>query len=201
MQAVPLPLAYFLSCTCYGQRLHGDERGSVDCFHNTPGTPLLPPDAGRERHARDVMDGDPVTLSPSMREVVDKAIVQLCDERDWRLPARNARATHFHAVLNCRGELSPERALALLKARATRDLRLAGLVPADARLWTEHGSTRWINHERGLFKAIVYVNEWQSGPNRRVLEEHKRLARQRMRELKEWLGRLGLRSDDEPEAT
>ncbi len=37
------PLAYFITFTCCGTWLHGDERGSVDREHNTPGTPVLEP--------------------------------------------------------------------------------------------------------------------------------------------------------------
>lgn len=42
------PLAYFITLSCYGTWLHGDERGSVDKKHNVPGKPVLPPDP--ERH-------------------------------------------------------------------------------------------------------------------------------------------------------
>ena len=48
------PLAYFITFTCYGNWLHGDERGSVDRDHNAPGYEFL--DADEERlsfdHAR-----------------------------------------------------------------------------------------------------------------------------------------------------
>jgi hypothetical protein len=45
------PLAYFITFTCHGTWLHGDERGSVDRGHNAPGTPFLPPD--EPRYARE----------------------------------------------------------------------------------------------------------------------------------------------------
>lgn len=156
---MPPPLAYFLSWTCYGQRLHGDERGSVDARHNLPGTPLLPHDPMREQRARERMKGETVLLTQDMRVVVESAVVQLCMERRWMLAARNVRSTHAHVVVDCRGELSPERALAQFKARATHALRQAGLVAPDTRLWTHHGSTRWINTYPGLYGAIIYVNE------------------------------------------
>ena len=41
-------LAYFLTWTTYGTRLHGDQRGSIDAAHNTPGTDILLPDPSRE---------------------------------------------------------------------------------------------------------------------------------------------------------
>ena len=49
------PLAYFISFACYGCRLHGDDRGSVDLRHNLYGTPVLPPDS----EPRGVLGGRP----------------------------------------------------------------------------------------------------------------------------------------------
>ncbi len=47
------------------------------------------------------------------------------------------------------------------KAWATRRLREAGLAKNDSRVWTEHGSTRWINSDIGLQEAIDYVMNGQ----------------------------------------
>ena len=190
-----LPLAYCLTWTCYGQRLHGDERGSVDRDHNARGSPLLAKDAALEARERAGMKGVPVLLDHGGCLIVDRAIAQLCEERRWILLARNVRPTHSHVVVNCRGEITPERALAQFKARGTAALRREGLATQDARLWTHHGSTRWINHLFGLYRAIVYVNDWQSGANRVILEEQKRRMRAQIEELKQWLRSQGLRED------
>jgi REP element-mobilizing transposase RayT len=195
LPGVSAPLAYFLTWTGYGQRLHGDERGSVDLDHNRRGTPLLPVDELRRSVEQASMTGPAVTLTLPMRAIVDSAIVELATERGWHLLARNARPTHVHVVVNCRGGPSPEAAMGQLKARATKDLRLAGLVPQAGPVWTRHGSTRWINHYDGLYAAIAYVNDWQSGPNREILEEHKRALRERIETLKAWLRSKGLPED------
>lgn len=139
------------------------------------------------------MNGDVVFLSPAMRQCANTAIERLCEEKNWKLSARNARSTHVHVVVTC--PLPPDRALAQIKARVTRDLRDAGLAAPDARLWTRDGSKRWINHYPGLYGAIAYVNDWQTGPNREMLEEHKRAARERIESLKEWLRSQGLPED------
>ncbi|MGH7132431.1 MAG: hypothetical protein ACREJO_10850 [Phycisphaerales bacterium] len=190
-----LPLAYFLTWTCYGQRLHGDERGSVDGDHNIRGTPVLARDTARQARERASMKDDAILLDRIGCPLVDEAIVQLCAERRWLLLARSVRPTHVHVVVNCRGAIRPERALAQFKARGTVALRREGLASQDARLWTRHGSTRWINHSSGLYRAIVYVNEWQSGTNRAVLEEHKQRVRAQIEELKRWLRSQGLPED------
>ena len=49
---MPAPLAYFLTWTCYGIWLHGDERGSVDDEHAILGMPFVaasPPRVQAER--------------------------------------------------------------------------------------------------------------------------------------------------------
>jgi hypothetical protein len=44
-----IPLAYFFTFRAYGTWLHGDERGSVDRFHNQYGTPFRPMTRGNIR--------------------------------------------------------------------------------------------------------------------------------------------------------
>ena len=44
-----------------------------------------------------------------------------------------------------------------LKAWATRRLREQGFRKQNERLWTEGGSTRWLNNDEGLRKAMDYV--------------------------------------------
>ncbi|MCC6428645.1 MAG: hypothetical protein IT435_17725 [Phycisphaerales bacterium] len=138
------------------------------------------------------MKGPVFALVPAMLPIADAAIERLCGERNWLLIAKNVRSTHVHVVVNCRGCSSPERAMAQFKARITRDLRIAGLVLPEARIWTHHGSTRWINHEAGLSGAITHVSEWQAGPNREILERHRAELRERLDAMKAWLRSQGL---------
>jgi len=160
---VPAPLAYFLTWTCYGSWLHGDERGSVDREHNVAGTPYLPPDPSRRQSDTQRLKHPPVTLSDAARRVVEQAIREHCRLRGWSLLAVNVRGNHVHVVVVCPAEVPPERALGQFKAWATRRLRQARLVDARARVWTHHGSTRWINDTRSLNRAISYVREGQDG--------------------------------------
>ena len=152
-----LPLAYFLSWTCYGTRLHGDERGSVDSTCNRLGAPLLEPDEDRVRLVTSKMTGPARTLDDDARAIVDRAIRAHCEVRGRSVLALNVRTTHVHVVLDCRGTHGPEAAMAQLKSWATRRLRAAGLFEPGRRVWTDHGSTRWINFEEGLRGAVRYV--------------------------------------------
>jgi hypothetical protein len=156
---MPAPLAYFLTWTTYGTRMHGDDRGSVDVLHNTPGTPLLPPDPELERAARMSLVYEPIVLSNQMRDVVSCAIRDHARIRCWKELALNVRTNHVHVVVDCRGAAmrSPERVMEEFKYWGTRRLRASNLVRSAGRIWTDHGSTRWINNAEGLSEAINYV--------------------------------------------
>ncbi len=51
-----------------------------------------------------------------------------------------------------------------LKAWATRYLREACLVADGARVWTRHGSTRWLWNEDEVVAGARYVHERQGEP-------------------------------------
>jgi hypothetical protein len=56
------PLAYFISFRIYGAWLHGDNRGSIDRFHNKYGDPYLPQREAWERYNRKQRKADPFIL-------------------------------------------------------------------------------------------------------------------------------------------
>lgn len=155
---MPAPLAYFLSWRTYGTWLHGDPRGSVDAEHNQVGRPRLLPDPRLAAAAAARQKSAPVELAEPARIIVSDTIHRHCELRHWRLLALNVRTNHVHIVVDCsRRPCSPERAMDQFKAWCTRRLREAGLAGAAAPVWVEHGSTRWINTEESLAKAIHYV--------------------------------------------
>ncbi|MEQ8769138.1 MAG: transposase [Phycisphaerales bacterium] len=156
------PLAYFLTWSCRGSWLHGDDRGSVDRDHNRPGAPLVMPDPGRRNEFRQTLTNDPVTLSPRQRSVVAQAVHDVCDRRGWKPLAVNARSTHVHVVLQA-PHTTPERAMQQLKAWATRALREDDdtLPPG---LWTRHGSTRYLWTVEHVAEAVHYVLHEQDSP-------------------------------------
>lgn len=154
-------LAWFLTWSTYGSRLHGDPRGTVDDEHNKPESPLLPTDAARFDYERSLMCGPKITLSPAARALVEGSIREHAGHKGWRLLAINVRTEHVHVVVSCAGAQTPERVMSSFKAWATRRLRERGEVGVDARVWTHHGSTRWIRNPEGLVAAIDYVTRLQ----------------------------------------
>jgi REP element-mobilizing transposase RayT len=94
-------------------------------------------------------------LDQPARAVVDAAIREACEHRAWVNHALNVRSNHVHLVVTA--NTSPERAMADLKAWGTRRLRERGLAPPLGRMWTAHGSTRYLFDHRSLGMAIDYV--------------------------------------------
>jgi hypothetical protein len=114
-----IPLAYLITFRSYGTWLHGDERGSIDRFHNRYRSPYLPRSDRRKEVSARELKSKPVTLSASQRQSVDDAIREVCDHRHWFLHAVNVRTNHVHSVVSI-GNVKPERALNAFKAYATR---------------------------------------------------------------------------------
>lgn len=154
---MPAPLAYFLTWTTYGTWLPRDERESVDRLHNQLGTPRLPADANLRDHAQSRMTGIAFVLTTEARSLVDTIIRKHCQIRGWTLLALNVRTNHVHVVVRCPPDTPPETAMEQFKAWCTRRLREGKHAEPSQTIWTEHGSTRWMNHEEGLAGAIDYV--------------------------------------------
>jgi len=155
------PLAYFISFRSYGTWLHGDNRGSIDRFHNRYGDPYLPQSEAWERHNRKQRKGNPFILGVTERQSVKKAIRETCTIRKWHLQALNVRTNHVHTVVtaNC----DPERVLNAFKANATRQLREDQLWPHPFSAWADKGSKVWLWNERSVANAINYVLNGQGG--------------------------------------
>ena len=150
-----VPLAYFISFRSYGTWLHGDERGSVDRFHNVYRTPLLPPDEKKVRAMRSRMKREPVELTATRRTAVEAAIRETCNLRGWVLRAINVRTNHVHSVVTANRK--PESVMNAFKANATSKMVEASVWQRDLKPWSRHGSTRYLWTERSLARAIDYV--------------------------------------------
>ena len=151
-----IPLAHLITFRCYGTWLHGDERGSIDRFHNRFKSPYIDPNRRWREHNEQVLAGRPVMLDASQRQSVDAAIRETCAIRKWYLQAINVRTNHVHAVVSI-GLIKPERALIALKSNATRQMRQDKCWQYDYSPWAEKGSKRCLWNERSVARAIDYV--------------------------------------------
>jgi REP element-mobilizing transposase RayT len=158
----PIPLAYLITFRSYGTWLHGDQRGSVDRFHNIYGKPRLPPNEQRKQYEKRLMTARPVTLNSKQRATVEQAIRETCRIRMWRLWAFNIRTNHVHSVVSANCEAW--QVLNALKANATRKLRETGYWSSDQSPWVSRGSKRRLWTEKQLANAIDYVLYDQGEP-------------------------------------
>jgi REP element-mobilizing transposase RayT len=102
--------------------------------------------------------------SPTLREgsLVEDAIRVRAEEHAWPIAAINVRTQHVHVVVHA-DELV-ERVMTVFKAAATRALRESGLRSSEARVWSRHGSTRYLGSDRAVEDAVRYVLEGQDTP-------------------------------------
>ncbi len=154
-----MAVAYLITFTTYGARLHGNDQGSVDDQHNVYGTPRADINRRRERWSEATMTDFSYVMTPAEREIVRNSIVSLAADRGWRLFAVHVRSNHVHAVVSAEGD--PGRVMSDMKARASRDLSLAGFDNSERRRWTRHGSTRHLFEEEHVEAAIRYALDEQ----------------------------------------
>jgi REP element-mobilizing transposase RayT len=146
------PLAFLITFRCYGTWLHGDERGSVDrrSFHRY-GTPAMPANRKLVDDERLELRHDALTLDNIQRVVVENAIREVCEHRNYDLQAVNARTNHVHSVVAA--SCKPEHVMDTFKAYATRRLREAGLLEPNIKPWARHGSTPYLWTEEAVEKS------------------------------------------------
>ena len=134
------PLAYFISFRTYGSWLHGDQRGSIDRFHNQYRSPYIPANERWRTYNERRLKAKPLILRAKERTSVKAAIRETCKIRKWSLLALNVRTNHVHSVVsaNRRSDL----VLNAFKANATRQLREDGLWIHPFSPWADKGSQR-----------------------------------------------------------
>ena len=154
-----MPGAYFITWTCYGTWLHGDERSSVDGRQTRGDARLVIPNPTLEQWERNQLKSDPISLNAEARAIVGNTISEHCEHRGWPLSALNVRSNHVHVVVSC--NTTPDIAMGQFKSWCTRRLREAGLTGPDDRVWTKHGSTRTLRNDRAVEAAVRYVMECQ----------------------------------------
>ena len=152
-------LAYLITFTTYGSRLHGDRRGSVSRTANQFDTPVEAPDPKREAREAGSLRNPPPLLDEARRTTVRATIEEVCRHRQWTLWTTNVRTNHVHIVVTA--TQPADLVMRSMKSWATRRLVLEGLVARGERLWTRHGSTRYMWSEQDVDAACRYVREGQ----------------------------------------
>jgi len=155
------PIAFFMTWTCYGTWLPGDERGWTKWHksYQVP-QPLL------ADWCRDHMTEPPVQLDAEQRAMVEGVVEEHCEKRGWTLHAVNCRSNHCHVVVtapNYDGEVVRDQFKSWATRRLKQQQRDEGM-PEDklrAHWWTRKGSVRWIDDMDSLAAAVVYTKDAQ----------------------------------------
>jgi len=155
------PLAYLITFHTYGTWLHGDPRGSVDRQHNVYGTDLVPKNNSMRKAETARLDRGPVKLDAAARQAVRRAILSVVEHRRWMLRALAVRTNHVHLVIEA--QEPPERVMNTIKSWATRRLRVERLIHPRRKVWTSHGSTRYLWRGCDVLGACQYVADGQGG--------------------------------------
>jgi REP element-mobilizing transposase RayT len=174
----PEPLAYFITFTCYGTWLQGDERGSVDREHNQYGAPLLEPNQGLNNGRRSAMADSPYIMDDGHRRIALRAICTLAAKKSWQLLAVHVRTNHIHIIVE--SDQPIERVMNDCKAAVSRALNKQFPDEHNRKRWTRHGSTRYLWTIEQLEEKIDYVLNRQGEPMERYPEsqiEQSRLLR------------------------
>jgi len=153
---------FLITFRCYGTWLHGDDRGSVDRrYFNKFGTPKIRPDEEKVRRNAGLMKYEPFIFGAKERHVVEMAIREVCGVRGYGLFALHVRTNHAHIVTGNADR--PERIMNGFKAYATKALRAAGLALPDQKVWSRHGSTKYLWTDEHIATAVEYVVSGQGG--------------------------------------
>lgn len=156
------PLAYLITFRTYGTWLHGDERGSMDRReYNVFGGAKIDPNPVYESRDRKLMKAPPFEMDTGARAAVGDAIDNVCSFRSYVLFAANVRTNHVHIVVSASGK--PEFMMNSFKSYATRELRSPRLITDQTKVWSRHGSTRYLWIDRHIEIAVEYVVNGQGG--------------------------------------
>jgi REP element-mobilizing transposase RayT len=156
------PIAYLITFRTYGTWLAGDERGSIDKYHNIFGGPRAVVSIERQAIHSERLKSPPFLLNARSRALVEDAIREVSSFRGWSLAALAVRTNHVHVVGF--GTAGSSRMMNDFKAYATRSLRNAGEWQYKHSPWVDKGSRRFLWTEEHVDAAVNYVVNGQGGP-------------------------------------
>jgi REP element-mobilizing transposase RayT len=105
------------------------------------------------------------------RDIVLKAIQEVCGYRGWSLLAAHVRSNYVHIVVHAL--IQPEFAMNDMKSYASRRLNQCGLDAPLRKRWTRHGSTRYLWKPEQVEAAIRYV-VYEQGEAMAIFEQKER---------------------------
>lgn len=122
-----------------------------------------PHDAGFRRAAKEHLKYPPARFDEGCRESIGRGFSRACAEFGFRIHAGAIGFDHVHIVTSRDGHRDIENVVAVLKARATSQMKLEGTHPMRGydpvpTPWSKSCWSVFINDESQLRNAIDYVN-------------------------------------------
>ncbi|MGE3181234.1 MAG: alanine--tRNA ligase-related protein [Phycisphaerae bacterium] len=102
-----------------------------------------------------------MTFDAKQRDIVERTIHEVAAHRKWTIHALDVRSNHVHVVVSAPD--GPEKVMTDFKAYCTRRLGEAKAITDDAKVWSRHGSTRYLWKPEDIAAACRYVTEAQGG--------------------------------------
>ena len=93
------------------------------------------------------------------RQPIDITIREVCYHRRWNLYALSVRSNHVHVVVGAK--CTPELVMNSFKSWSTRRLREQNLVDKNRKVWSRHGSTRYLWRNKDMEESFIYTMEAQ----------------------------------------
>ena len=149
------PLAYLITISCYGKRLHGEPTETVDRTHKTYGSDYVPTSPFAAQLEEAAMRSRAFEMTSTQRTLILEVVQQVCGFRSWRLWCAHVRTNHLHVVVG--GPATPEKMMNDFKVYGTRALRRSSGSSASGKHWARHGSTRYLWDLDDVIVAIDYV--------------------------------------------
>ncbi len=153
------PLAYLITFSTYGSRLHGDPRLTVDRRHNQFGEPYIQPDQVRMATEHERLCSNAIRLTLEQQRHVESVTPVVCDRGGWTHHASSAAPDHVHLLVSAAVEGKTVRKI--LKRWLTEALNNRWPTPMNG-WWTEGGSVKWIWNAESLEAAGNYVGRQRS---------------------------------------
>ena len=154
-----IPLAYFITFRTYASWLHGDERTSISRKHNVYNSPKINPNKNLKKQMQALQKSPSIIFTREQGDIILDAAVETCNEHGWRLHALHIRSNHVHFTVKAEDE--PEHVLIKIKSRATFLLRKNGAFPKEQKIWSRHGSTKYLWSPESLYYSSEYTTERQ----------------------------------------
>jgi REP element-mobilizing transposase RayT len=110
-----------------------------------------------ERAMAQSLRSAPVRLDDDGCAIVAATLREVCKHWAWVLHAFSVQREHVHVVVTGGGTVTPEQIMTTFKAWSTRRLWQRGCLGRGGRVWSRHGSTRYVWSLRELSTVVEYV--------------------------------------------